>query len=492
MPSHSSFEYLTTQETKKFLRVIDDPRDLSIAVLFLSTGIFLKELIDLKVTDIDWDTRTLKIPGKRPRTIALNDEAYTALAHCYKQRPKTPETHFFLTEKGTVKGLSDRAIDYLLRKYGLEAKLTKKVSSQVLRGGFAVRLFEQGLSLKEAGEILGISDHDSLKRYQLAAHPTEKTEPQTPEETLDQLDTRSRFSRLTAKFLPQEDPPKTLIEPDTIQDTKVDTTVIFGRESLIKEITSLLNKGQPTLLIGPLGIGKTHILKHLAGDEEGVLFFESPTPFKQLLKDICDKLHPNWKDKLGSKASTQDFIELLQNSPMLSPPLLIIDHLDRLKATDAENFVALMQLFTVLGATDNKDSRLKLIWWKFKELEVSPLETEMIKKMIVHYTQHLSINDYKRLENKLIAQANGYPLAIVDMVNQLKQYSRVHDDAIRDLCHDVGTTYRDWSGAFMVFWGALIMCRFVALGTHSFEGYILAGFGTATFGTLRYFLMRRR
>lgn len=126
MVSHSSFEYLTTQETKKFLRAIDDPRDLAIAVLFLSTGIFLKELIDLKITDIDWETHTLKISGKRPRTITLNDEAYTVLVNCHKERPTTPEQHFFLTEKGAVKGLSDRSIDYLLRKYGLQAKLTKK------------------------------------------------------------------------------------------------------------------------------------------------------------------------------------------------------------------------------------------------------------------------------------------------------------------------------------------------------------------------------
>ena len=492
MLKRASFDYLTTKETKRFLNEITDPRDLAIAVLFLSTGLFLKELTDLQLTDINWETRTLTISGKRPRIITLNDEAYNALIQWYEHRPKTPEQHVFLTEKGAVKGLSDRAVDHLLRRYGQRINLTKKVSAQVLRGGFAVRLFEQGLSLKEAAEILGISDYDSLNRYKAAAHPhSDSTEPKTTEETLNQLDNRSRLTKLTAKLFPQDPPPPAIPESTESLDIKVDTSLIFGRDQLIKEIKTLLKKEQSLLLTGPLGIGKTHILRHLA-DDEHVLFIESPTPFKQTLKDICDKVRPNWKDTLGSRASTQDFMDFLKDSNLLSPPLLIVDHLDRLKAADAENFATLMQTFTVLGATNIKDSRLQIVWWKFKEIAVPPLETEVMKKMIVHYTQHLSINDYKRLENKLIAQANGYPLAIVDMVNQLKQYSRVHDDAIRDLCHDVGTTYRDWSGAFMVFWGALIMCRFVALGTHSFEGYILAGFGTATFGTLRYFLMRRR
>lgn len=195
---------------------------------------------------------------------------------------------------------------------------------------------------------------------------------------------------------------------------------------------------------------------------------------------------------MGSKASTQDFLNFIKEANLLSTPLLIIDHLERLKATDAENFVALLEHFTILGATNTKDTRLQLIWWKFKEVEVQPLETEELRKLITHLTQNLSITDYEMLENKLISQANGYPLAIVDMVNQLKQYSRVHEDAIRYLSHDVGTKYRDWTWALMIFWTGLVMCRFIALGTHSFEGYILAGFGTVTFGTLRYLLLRRR
>ena len=174
MISHASFDYLTTQETKRFLNCIDACRDRAIAVLFLSTGLFLKELMDLKVTDINWETRTLTISGKRPRSITLNDEAYNALVEWHNHRPKTPEQHFFLTEKGTVKGLSHRAIDHLLKKYGQEAGIKKPVSAQVLRGGFAVRLFEQGISLKEASEILGITDYHSLKRYQQAANSPEE------------------------------------------------------------------------------------------------------------------------------------------------------------------------------------------------------------------------------------------------------------------------------------------------------------------------------
>lgn len=488
MGLRTSFEYLTLGEIKQFLGVIDDPRDRAIVVLFLSTGLFLKEVIALQVTDIDWKKHSITITGKRQRTLPLNDETYSALVEWNNRRPKTPSPYFFLTEKGKVKELSERGLDHLLRRYGLQAGFEKSISAQVLRGSFAVRLFEQGLSLKEASQILGITDFDSLKKYQLAATPGHSITEEPAHEKLEQLDTRPAVTKLLSKLFPAKTPTHS---PVAVTPLTMDSHTIFGRDKVLKETVHALKQGQSVLLTGALGIGKTHILAHIASQTDEAIFIETPAPFKHVLQEICDTVCPSWKEKLGARASAQDLLDYIQNTSLLSPPLLIIDHLDRLKTPDIDSLLILLKTFTILGATHEPNPRHQVVWWKFKEIDVEPLDKEAMKAMIAHLTQPLSVTDYDMMENKLIAQSNGYPLAIVDMVTKLCKQSRVTPETIRSMQHDVGTRYRDWTSSIIVFWAVLVGFRFVALGTHSFEGYILAGFGTAMFGMLRYFLMRK-
>ena len=82
--------------------------------------------------------------------------------------------------------------------------------------------------------------------------------------------------------------------------------------------------------------------------------------------------------------------------------------------------------------------------------------------------------------------------AIVEMARQLRYHPVVTEDVVRHVYHEAGITYRDWTPAIVVIWAMIVCSRFVALGLHSFEGYILAGIGTAVFLVGKYFLMRMR
>lgn len=97
---------LTYSDIRKLLSVINSPRDRAILVLFLSTGLFLHELIALDISDIQWSKKTLHIKGKRDRLLDLNPEAMDALTQWNNTRMDTPDPALFLTEKGTSKRLS--------------------------------------------------------------------------------------------------------------------------------------------------------------------------------------------------------------------------------------------------------------------------------------------------------------------------------------------------------------------------------------------------
>ena len=92
------------------------------------------------------------------------------------------------------------------------------------------------------------------------------------------------------------------------------------------------------------------------------------------------------------------------------------------------------------------------------------------------------------LETRVITLSNGLPLAIVDMIHQVSHQPVVTREIVRDVYHEAGIRYRDWTPFLIILWGVAMVFRFIALGTHSFEGYIMAGVGIAALMTTIRFL----
>ena len=281
--------FLSINEITALLKATKDSRDYAVITLFLTTGIFLNELQNLQLTDVDWDNKILHVKGNRERDLPLNTQALEALARWSQQRVETPETALFLTNKGTVKELSTRSIDHLLRKYGQKAGIQQPVNVHLLRNTYAVRLFAEGATAKEGAKLLGITDFESIHRYVSAADQdpidsqllSNKGDSANNPPTIP--DTRGPVSQLLSKILPTK--PSLRFKEASARQAKLSTSdqalekqhenlkttirtnpeeVIFGRDTKIREIRSLLHKEQSVLLTGQLGIGKTHLAKYLS------------------------------------------------------------------------------------------------------------------------------------------------------------------------------------------------------------------------------------
>ena len=479
-----SIEYLTINESNALLKAIDDNRDFAIVTLFLNAGLFLSEIINLKVNSIDWDKHIIHVPGNRKRDIMLDEQAYVAIARWSKDRADVKNNAFFITTKGKIKELSDRAVDKLIRKYASSAGIRRKLNAQILRNTFAVRLFSKQIEIDKASAILGISDPESINRYIKAA---KAPIPQVPEH----IDTRPRLAKAISRIFPTK--PRVAKPTTTIKGPVIPAPeeVIFGRESIVEDIKANLNKNQPVLLIGPLGIGKTHILKYISHLYPEAIFIDSPAPIKLLLTQVLDKLKPDWKKQLLARPSTKEMLDfIIRNRPGKpgQAPILIIDNLGRIKVNDADMLIRLLDNFTIITAAEDTPDRLKQLWYKFKQIKLDNLTHAASQKLIKYLTQNLAVSDYEMLETRVITLSNGLPLAIVDMIHQVSHEPVVTRERIREVYHEAGIHYRDWTPFLIVLWGVVMVFRFVALGTHSFEGYILAGVGMAVLMTTIRFL----
>jgi hypothetical protein len=492
-------DYLTINEITALQKAVMEPRDKAIIELFLNTGIFLTELVELKTDNIDWEKRHLKITGKRERTLDLNNQVYEALSNWTNQKSKTPLLNLFITTKGKANGLSARSVDNLIRKYAAQAGIKRNVNAQILRTTFAVRLFQQEISTAEATRILGISDPESIKRY-IDASKSQPTPHLESASKLDHLDTRPKLTKFITNLFSRKPAITKKTSTLNVPITANPEELIIGRDGVTKEIAKILKRNQSLLLSGQVGVGLTHILKHMSiklkhenstNQRISVIYVACPTPIKQMLIEICEKIDNDWKEKVPSRPSTKELLNYVLNAK-LSDTILIVDQLEKVRVPDQDMMISLIENFPTLGATHEQTTKLKKLWWKFQRLEVKPLDQDAAKALIKYLTQNLTISDYEMLETKILTFSNGLPLAISDMVKSLSMDNVVNYKSIQTLYHEAGTKYRDWSFIVIIIWGLIVASRFIALGSHSPEGYILAGFGTSILIVVRFFVRKMR
>ena len=498
-------EFLSLNESNALLDAVHDIRDKAIITVFLTLGLTITECEELGLQSIDWKKRLVMVSGNKARTLPMNDQVFEALAAWSEERVDCATDAFFITQKGTPSSLSDRSIDSIIRKTAKQAGITRKVNARILRNTFAVRLFGTGIDLSDASEILGIRNHSAIQRYKDAyEHDTLgiQDESSTHETTskpiinavstdLSELDTRNSITKFMSKLSPSRPKQaKILSHIKGIIEVHPEET-IFGRVGVIRDLKSSLAKTQSVLVAGPLGIGKSHLLKHMQVHFKDSVYISSPTPVKQFLKKICAFVNEDYKSELKSRPSNQVMLSyILENSDRNK--LLIVDQAHKLRASQIEIFQELLGAFTVLAASEKEKLKYPQIQWKFKLVELNPLTEEASIQLIQYVTQNIPVKDYEFMETRLLNLSNGYPLPIVDMVNQLRYEPVVNTKSVRGIYHEAGTTYRDWTYGIMILWGMLTIFRFVAMGRHSYEGYMLAGLGTSIYMIMKFFMFKMR
>lgn len=137
--------------------------------LLYATGIRQAELISLKIDDVDFETSTIKVLGKRnkERIIPIYNEVLGELKNYIEQRNGVGEKvlNLFITKRG---GKLYGALVYrVINSYFSKVSTKEKKSPHILRHSYATDLIGKGADLNSVKELLG---HSSLAATQVYTH----------------------------------------------------------------------------------------------------------------------------------------------------------------------------------------------------------------------------------------------------------------------------------------------------------------------------------
>ena len=143
-------------------------RDYLILELLYTTGIRRQELIDLKIQNIDYSNKRIKVLGKRnkERYIPLISSTIESIDKYLKYRDELKNIkindNLFLTSKG--KSIYDNLVYRITKKYFTGFSTKSKKSPHILRHSFATHLLNNGADLNSVKDLLG---HTSLAATQV-------------------------------------------------------------------------------------------------------------------------------------------------------------------------------------------------------------------------------------------------------------------------------------------------------------------------------------
>lgn len=144
-------------------------RDKAILELLYSSGLRLNELVNLKLLDLDWSQKLVRVTGKgnKTRIIPFGQKAEVALRHWLTMRNVRAPDHDFIFISRSGQKISDRQVQNRIKQQAQRAGLSADVHPHLLRHCFASHLLSNSGELRTVQEMLG---HSNLSTTQVYTH----------------------------------------------------------------------------------------------------------------------------------------------------------------------------------------------------------------------------------------------------------------------------------------------------------------------------------
>ncbi|WP_120495380.1 site-specific tyrosine recombinase XerD [Kiloniella sp. EL199] len=176
-------KFLSVEDTDALLKAAQDDqtdeglRLCALIELLYATGMRVSELVSLKISQTQRDSRILTVMGKgnKERLVPLSPQAREALDRYLLIRDnffinlgqdKVKDAGWVFPSRGKSGYLTRHRVGQLLKELAIKSGvMPSKVSPHVLRHAFATHLLENGADLRSVQKMLGHSDISTTQIY---------------------------------------------------------------------------------------------------------------------------------------------------------------------------------------------------------------------------------------------------------------------------------------------------------------------------------------
>ena len=437
----------------------------------LDAGLRISEACSIKCKNFDFKNRNITLQSakkkgaKHLRTIPMSNRLYQAIGAYLKDCNFSVDSDSFLFPSKTA------ATGHLSRKTMWEAIniISKKVNipalhPHALRHSFATHHLSAGSSLAEIKTMLGHQNFNTTLIY--AEIPTEELRHRVNAVTTAQ---RPWYKKIYSALVPQ--PREQLINIDFTE-----SYFTVGRNAELIQLNQNISRNINTLVIGSVGVGKSHLLKNITTDKK-ILRLDDTDNIKKSLAQILLFLYKDketvlavlWKDfttdEINKKIQRENVIHLCDTIIASVPAFeycLIIDEISAITPTSKKVIERLKDAFIIVaGAREIKAVNTSFIW-NFEKLELKNLPRREAMQLINQLANNIEVQDREMFWNHIFDQTIGNPRAITELINRYKKEPFLDTQTIREIRHSGALPEIDMTWIVVVSLGFLTCLRFLS------------------------------
>ena len=264
---------------------------------------------------------------------------------------------------------------------------------------------------------------------------------------------------------------------------------LIGRDLEIKKLSENFEKGINTLILGKIGIGKSHLLEYIESEKK-VLRIDDLVGIKTTLINLLTHLYDNDKkhvkqllyddidsDKLNVKLSrtsvrnlTKEICDLVQNKEYI----LIIDSVDRISPNGVKFLELIKDHFVIICSARSVKIDRSSAFWNFDKLELKELSRTKSIEMISKLSRDLEIENYELYRNHIFEQTNGNPRAIFEIIDRYRKENIITNEVVREIRHTSSLKEIDMTFIIFIAFALMYVLRYLSKEIDN-DGYKFIG-----------------
>lgn len=470
-------------------------------LLMSDAGLRVSETINLKWRDCDFKKRVILVDSLKKRgenekrAIPMSSRLYDAFAKLV-DKSKSHDLQGYIFSGSDGQPVGRQAVNNMLKDIQAKNPRLGNVYPHKLRHSFATNLRANGAELHDIRDLLG---HDKVETSLIYAHGNANQ----LREKIEGKQKKPLLKRLISWFLPAK-------RQAQINITFVDSSFVIGRNDELAQIQSHMEKGLHVVLVGPRGIGKTHILESLKFPKR-VIELDNTKDFKKSLLNIILWLFNDDKEsaaamitgtrdanKWATKMSTeslQNLITIIRGVVERHEYILKIGDIDDITPTVAKGLEQLKEHFQIITTSQKLKPNVFGFISNFEKVELKPLDRTNTLKMFHRLTEDLHIENHEFTKNKIWEVSEGLPKTVFEIADRMRKEPVLTGDVVEDICNNyLGRSVReiDLSMFLILVFGGLMVYKFILRSSGDVDARAIGGLITIVLLFGRFFVSRGR